>query len=78
MIPTAVRQRVAEPPVKSKPTTCASVQRVDKVATLSEKCKIAFLGIQDFLCRFATRPEILQGSGDKLRSSAAYMPPPVD
>ncbi len=63
---------------KQKEGLCRPSQRVDKVATLSEKCKIAFLGIQDFLCRFATRPEILQGSGDKLRSSAAYMPPPVD
>jgi len=46
------------------------IQRVDKVATLSGKCRIAFPGIQDFLWRCAPRPEILQGS--------AYMPPPAD
>jgi len=52
--------------------------RVDEVATLSGKCNLAFPGMQDFLWRFAPRPEILRGSADKPRSSATYMPSPAD
>jgi hypothetical protein len=39
--------------------TAEADPRVDKVDTLSEKCK-HFFGVQDFLRRFASRTEILQ------------------